>query len=548
MGNALSSGVSGMQAHQKMLDVAGNNISNVNTTAFKSSRITFSEALSQTLRDATQPVDTVGGTNPMQVGGGATVGIIERNMTIGDIESTGRPLDMAIEGEGYFTLYDGSQSVYTRAGGFAVDANNYLVDPSTGYRVTRIGSEGLAEGFQSMNDNYIRIPYDMVIPAQETQNMTLTGNLRADSSDPTTLKLQSGLQFTVSGTAADAGTLLSSLDQVSGGSPVGGTIAISGTDRSGGAVAGNVVIGAATDLQDVLTEIENAFGGNVNASISGGEIVVEETTTGYSMADVSLTYTAAGGETMELPNYFQISQPGGEEVRKVSIDVYDQRGGAHALSAAFCKTGPGDTWDLVLTSIEGDIAAMSDRRIQDISFMPNGAYGGLTSGDDQWFDFEFANMGAATRVNVDMGSVGKFDGVTQFGAESTANASDQDGYGSGSLNALSVSREGVIIGLFSNGIRKDVAAVRVSTFQNPAGLESIGKNYFIPTSNSGAANGQKALSGKSGAIRGSSLEKSNADIAEEFVSLIQAQNGFQANARTITVANEMLRELTQLIR
>jgi flagellar hook protein FlgE len=94
----------------------------------------------------------------------------------------------------------------------------------------------------------------------------------------------------------------------------------------------------------------------------------------------------------------------------------------------------------------------------------------------------------------------------------------------------------------------DVAALQLGTFQNPEGLEAVGGGYFMPTSNSGEPIATIAGTGSAGSIRGKSLEKSNVDIATEFVNLMQAQNGYQANARTITVANDILRELTNLIR
>ena len=98
MSFTLSAGVTGLQAHQKMLDIAGNNLANVNTTAFKASRITFSELLSETIKKASQPTAGVGGTNPQQMGSGVGISGISPNMTQGNIISTGNPLDMAIEG------------------------------------------------------------------------------------------------------------------------------------------------------------------------------------------------------------------------------------------------------------------------------------------------------------------------------------------------------------------------------------------------------------------------------------------------------------------
>ncbi|HPS55679.1 MAG TPA: flagellar hook-basal body complex protein, partial [Sedimentisphaerales bacterium] len=127
MSTALSSGVTGLQAHQKMIDVAGNNLANVNTTAFKSSQINFAELVSETLAKASQPTSTVGGTNPQQIGSGVGVSGVTRNMTQGNIVETGNPLDLAIEGEGYFVLSNGQEIVYSRAGSFTTDMDNNLV-------------------------------------------------------------------------------------------------------------------------------------------------------------------------------------------------------------------------------------------------------------------------------------------------------------------------------------------------------------------------------------------------------------------------------------
>ncbi|MHC4634652.1 MAG: flagellar hook-basal body complex protein, partial [Planctomycetota bacterium] len=119
MSFALSAGVTGLQAHQKMIDIAGNNLANVNTTAFKSSRIIFADLLSETIKKASQPTSTVGGTNPQQMGHGVGIAGITPNMAQGNIVNTGNPLDLAIEGEGYFVSNDGEQDLYTRAGAFA---------------------------------------------------------------------------------------------------------------------------------------------------------------------------------------------------------------------------------------------------------------------------------------------------------------------------------------------------------------------------------------------------------------------------------------------
>lgn len=113
MGSALSAAVTGLKAHQYMLDVAGNNLANINTVGFKSSSITFAELLSQTIKNASGPSANLGGVNPQQMGNGVGIASVTRNMTQGSINSTGQDLDAAIDGAGYFVLNDGLQNVYT---------------------------------------------------------------------------------------------------------------------------------------------------------------------------------------------------------------------------------------------------------------------------------------------------------------------------------------------------------------------------------------------------------------------------------------------------
>jgi len=115
------------------------------------------------------------------------------------------------------------------------------------------------------------------------------------------------------------------------------------------------------------------------------------------------------------------------------------------------------------------------------------------------------------------------------------------------LASLSVAADGMLEGLFTNGIRKNLASMKLATFRNPGGLTSLGNNYFASSGNSGDPAPTPGLSGGAGAVRGGSLETSNVETATEFVNLIEAQNGFQANARTISVAHDMLNELARLI-
>jgi flagellar hook protein FlgE len=675
MASALSSAVTGLQAHQEMLDVAGNNLANVNTTSYKSNRITFSSLLSETIKTASSPTSTVGGTNPQQLGSGVGVASISANMTQGSISSTGSPLDMAIEGEGYFVLSDGSKNVYTRAGAFSVDSDSNLVDASTGYIVQRIGSVGESDGFQTPGKSNIKIPYDVAIPAEATSSVTISGNLSANSSTNTQKNIiSSNVSYTTqNGTNASETTKLSELDQFSG-ALSSGVLTFSGYKHDGSALGATPTVdltmnvNASTTLGDVLTflnsnegtapvsEVQTVTlsaapdGGNykltyngvttgdiaynanataiqdalvaagcctagqitasgsmasgltftfantmgdpglitmnstgltsggaavtnsiaettkgfktqgvlgdwADATLAEGKLVITDANQGYSRTDLTMSYSGDG--TLETPSYFEVEQVGGEEVKSINITVYDSLGGEHVLSGAFVRTDTENTWDFVMTSITGDvsqvdISGLNNRRIEGIEFDENdGSYLGLnsTTGDTANLTVTFAHDTSHPQViTLNLGTVGGLDGITQFSGSSTAVASGQDGYEAGSLSSVAVNNTGTLIGTFSNGVKKEIATLQIALFKNTAGLESLGNNYYQTTANSGEAVATTAMSGGAGTIHGSSLEDSNVDVATEFVNLIQAQNGYQANARTIKVANDILSELTSLIR
>ncbi|MGB8226167.1 MAG: flagellar hook-basal body complex protein [Sedimentisphaerales bacterium] len=675
MSFALSAGVTGLQAHQKMLDIAGNNLANVNTTAFKASRITFSELLSETIKKASQPTSSVGGTNPQQMGSGVGVSGISPNMAQGNIVNTGNPLDMALEGEGYFVLSDGEKNIYTRAGTFAVDANSNLVDPALGYIVQRIGSVGESDGFQTPGNSNIIVPYDVAMTAQATSLVTLAGNLSANAAltTPQTNVLRSNIAYTIGGTAATADAKIADLDQYTG-TLTAGVITFSGYKPDGTALGSSPTVDltmpvtATTTLDDVLDwlntsegtaavpevqtvtlsaapdaghfhltyggettaainwnataddietalealstvavgditvsaamangvtftfndtlgdvglltmdssaltntgapitssiaqttqgfEAQGILGDGAAASLSAGKLVITDAKSGYSQSDLAMAWSGDG--TLKVPAYFEMPTVGGEEVKNVNITVFDSLGGEHVLSGAFVRTDTNNTWDFILTAISGDISninisttAKNNRRISGLQFdETDGSYSGLDAAIDDTAQFivTFAHSDESQTIAMDLGTVGQFNGLTQFSGNSTAVARAQDGYQAGNLSTVSVNNEGTLIGAFSNGIKKNLATLQIALFQNTLGLESVGGGYFVPSANSGGAVATQAMIGGAGSIHGSSLEKSNADVATEFVNMIQAQNGFQANARTIRVANEILRELTSLI-
>ena len=571
---ALSSGVTGLKVHQSWLDVTGDNLANLNTVAFKGSNVTFAELLSQTVRTATGPVGSLGGTNPQQMGSGVGMAGVTRNMSQGNIAATGQDLDAAIDGAGYFVLNNGTQDVYTRIGSFGIDAENTLVDPATGYKVQRIGTTGEAEGFQTAGDSSIRIPWDAAMPASATTSVVINGNLRSSTDSATAAtrhKIAGNQAYTTNSgaTIATASSYMSDLDQWNTALGVGdtGTIRISGVKEDGTTFTNQDVTwtgaaaGAGDTWQDVLDQITALFDSSTATLNSSGEIEITGDSGGYSVAQItSMSYIAAGADDLSVPTYFDLTTAGGNDSKSFNITVYDPLGNQHVLNGVFVKTDTENTWDLVIPTISGELSGdwtsydfinsdTFNRRISGIQFASDGSYNGLASGSESLTIGVQFIAGTTQNMTMDLGTVGEFGGLTQFySTQSSAAALSQDGYEAGTLAGVSIDIDGTVVGTFTNGVKADVAVIQLASFQNPNGLEAVGNGYYLPTANSGEAVASVAASGGVGSLTSKSLEQSNVDVATQFVNLMQAQNGFQSNARTIRVANDLLRELTNLIR
>ncbi|TAK24689.1 MAG: flagellar hook protein FlgE [Chloroflexota bacterium] len=179
--------VQSLRNHQTFMDVVANNIANVNTTGFKSGRIDFQDVLNQTLRGATAPSATRGGINPVQVGLGVGIAAIDNFHTQGDLQSTGRTTDIAIQGDGFFQLSDGLQVLYSRDGSFDVGNDGRLVSPATGLKVQgwQADSAGLVDTGQPITD--IIIPFGRMSPPLPTSSAGIAGNLDSRSAAGTTI-------------------------------------------------------------------------------------------------------------------------------------------------------------------------------------------------------------------------------------------------------------------------------------------------------------------------------------------------------------------------
>ncbi len=180
---SLYSGISGLRAHQTMLDVTGNNIANVNTAGFKASSTQFQDTLSQMTQGASAPQGESGGSNPAQIGLGVRVAGVSTNFAQGSSQSTGRATDMMISGDGFFVTSKGGQQLFTRAGSMTFDAASQLVSPDGGILQGWTAQNGKVDQAGAIGDITLN-PNTMI--ATPTTTVTLDGNLPGDAAAGTT--------------------------------------------------------------------------------------------------------------------------------------------------------------------------------------------------------------------------------------------------------------------------------------------------------------------------------------------------------------------------
>jgi flagellar hook protein FlgE len=178
---SLYASISGLRNHQTRMDIIGNNIANVNTVGYKSSRVTFEESLSQMLQGATRAEGGGGGTNPMQVGLGMNLGSVDTRMTQGNLESTGLITDLSIEGKAYFAVSDGNGTYFTRNGAFQFDSQGQMVLPTNGMVLQGKLADNTGSFSASSLIGNIRVPFNDQAPAKASTEIKYARNLDSDS-------------------------------------------------------------------------------------------------------------------------------------------------------------------------------------------------------------------------------------------------------------------------------------------------------------------------------------------------------------------------------
>jgi flagellar hook protein FlgE len=273
------------------------------------------------------------------------------------------------------------------------------------------------------------------------------------------------------------------------------------------------------------------------------------------------------------------------DANSLTAQVFDRQGGQHSLSLTFTRTATNNRWDITGTISNGNFVdpdANNDGtndpltttgafptgtlRIGTLNFNQDGTLNTITSTSasatdvgvvnattakfETTFDFDSDRTTTADRVTValDFGTLGQADGFTQFQGNFTPNFIEQNGKQFGSLNSVNIDENGITTALFDNGETRDIFQVPVITFNNPNGLQERTGNVYVETTNSGPAVALEPGRGGAGEIAPAALEQSTVDLADEFTRMIVTQRAFSASTRIITTADEMLEELTRIIR
>lgn len=554
MQSSLFTGVSGINANMSELSVIGNNIANVNTIGFKGSRVTFADVLSQTL---------TGGSGTNQIGLGVNMSSIQKIFTQGSFETTGNTLDLAISGDGFFIIKDPTlnSTYYTRAGQFQTDRNGYVVNPE-GMRVQGYMANSSGNLQNIITD--INLTTNTLSP-NATGSATLTANLDSNAEITGfvfTTGTNDSIRFSVDGGATWlTASLVTDGGLTSGGGATGDAAAAAIKAALETANGTTDTYTVSYDGQTGLFTVANNTGNTASitidwpassASASLGYGAVASTAIAVGADDAAAAGKAAGGA-------FDLNNAGDTANFSTPVTVYDSLGNAHVVTLYFRKDNwgaIGNTWEWYAV-VDSSDSASGSTEVQaqgTLAFNSNGALytesaityptGGFDfsggAGQNQQISFDFG-------TSIAQGGTGS-DGTTQYATASGVSTLTQDGYSSGTLQKVGIDQDGIITGIFSNGRSLTLGQVLLADFPSVASLSSEGNNLYSETYDSGLPLiGAPGTSGR-GLVESSTLELSNVDIAEEFVRMITAQRGFQANSRVITITDELLAELVNLKR
>ena len=568
MMRSLYSGVAGLKTHQTRMDVIGNNIANVNTTAYKSSSMTFSELMSQTTQKASGANATtgVGGTNAKQIGLGVKAGAINTAITTqGSAQSTGNPFDIMITGDNFFVVNNGSENFFTRDGSFYVDGAGNLAMTSTGYNVMGWGVDETTGNIKQDTVSALRImsAANMTYPPEATTQANISGILDENDKDVT---------------SANGKTVNLNFFDARGYSYTAKfTFKQSGGDKTNEySMELNKILDSTGKEIDIST-LE--FG---NRSQQKMETKVTLNTDAY-MWDGKVLKTKDG--TTEVANLADIfNQDGSLITPQDDAAAQKQQKALDAIAKAYGYEGSTDEFlNLYITSAadpkqqltmqdllgnmmagkttdilpaDGSTITMEGRYFEGTTVVFNKDTGKLESVGGSTTNLNvnaaFSALGGNfSDVTIDLSECTNYDkkGTSTIGATS----GDLDGLGTGrrlgDMIGVSIQKDGMIYASYDNGMTKLLGQIATAAFANASVLEKEGDNLYSATLNSGEFDGIGVdITAGGGYMSTGQLEMSNVDLSSEFTEMITTQRGFQANSRIITVSDTLLEELTNLKR
>lgn len=568
MMRSLYSGVAGLKTHQTRMDVIGNNIANVNTTAYKSSSMTFSELMSQTTQKASGANATtgVGGTNAKQIGLGVKAGAINTAITTqGSTQSTGNPFDIMITGDNFFVVSNGSENFFTRDGSFYVDGAGNLAMTSTGYNVMGWGVDKTTGNIKQDTVTALRImsSANMTYPPEATTKANISGILDQNDKDVTSANGKTvnlnffdarGYSYTAKFTFKQSGgdkTNEYSMELNKILDSTGKEIDISKLkfgNRSQQKMETKVTLntdaykwdGKVLKTKDGTTEVANL----ADIFNQDGSLITPQDDAAAQKQQKALDAIAKAygyeGSTDEFLNLYITSTANKDK----QLTIQDLLGNMMA----------GKTTDVL--PADGSAITMEGRYFEGTTVVFNKDTGKLESVGGSTTNLNvnaaFSALGGNfSDVTIDLSECTNYDnkGTSTIGATS----GDLDGLGTGrrlgDMIGVSIQKDGMIYASYDNGMTKLLGQIATAAFANASGLEKEGDNLYSATLNSGEFDGIGVdITAGGGYMSTGQLEMSNVDLSSEFTEMITTQRGFQANSRIITVSDTLLEELTNLKR
>ena len=563
--DALTSAVSGLQGQSFAMQNISGNIANSQTIAYKGINTSFSDLI---------PGDSI---PSQQVAGGVIATSIATNNVQGAIEGASSGTDMAINGDGFFLVQSptsfsgnapvfGSIDLYTRRGDFQLDANGYLVngagyyleglpiDPTTGNPTGTVAAplqfqnNFLPASATTQIQYGINLPtapqtnaFSTTIPNSEllnptdfTVDPTVTGSGKVEGQDVSTFineSIDGGsvTAYSTTGTQANLQLRWAKVHSVaSGGTDVWELFyqtdsrVTSGTNIAWKNAGTDFTFNSAGQLSPAVTSV--SLSGITIDGIALGNVTVSTLAgSGAALANESAkTFTVDDGSGNGAVAVDMTGFAGAETMQNVVDQINTDLATAGSSVAAIIGGG-----QIQLTNSTGKTITVAGTAAADLGFgagnttSSNGVPGTITLGTPTGSITQFASASGAATVN----------------------NMQQNGYGAGQLQSISVANTGIISGTFSNGQNVALAEVPLVHFNSPNNLKSLNGGAYSVTDASGPA-----LAGASGKIVGQSLEASNTDIATEFTKLIVTQQAYSANTKVITTANQMSQDLLNVIR